>query len=98
MDDEPHNAAARRAPRGNAGKGRPKGARNKTTLAAKEAIALAADRIGGADALVRWVKAGEDNERIFWSVIYPKLLPLKVNSEVEVGNKLARALTWLPPR
>ncbi|MGQ0559164.1 MAG: hypothetical protein ACT4OE_06200 [Sphingosinicella sp.] len=78
-------------------RGRPKGSLNKTTLAAKEAIALAAEGLDGVDGLVAWAKASDDNLRLFWSVIYPKLLPLKVNSEVEVGTRFARALTWLPP-
>ncbi|MGQ0559379.1 MAG: hypothetical protein ACT4OE_07320 [Sphingosinicella sp.] len=84
--------------RGNAGKGRRKGSLNKTTLAAKEAIMLAAKGLNGVDGLVAWAKANDDNLRLFWSVIYPKLLPLKVNSEVEVGTRFARALTWLPPK
>ncbi len=42
---------------------------------------MAADRLGGADRLVIW--AGEDaqNERVFWSQIYTKLLPLQVTGE-----------------
>ena|SRR5690606_17827427 len=65
--------------RGNAGKGRPKGSANKTTQAAKDAIAQAAAELGGADRLVAWVKEEPHNERIFWGQIYPKLLPLQVN-------------------
>ena len=83
--------------RGTAGKGRPRGSRNKTTLAAKEAIALAAEGMGGVKALIAWAQANEQNERIFWSSIYPRLLPLKVDSEVEVGARLAGiAARWLP--
>ncbi len=61
--------------------GKPKGAVNKTTLAAKEAIAIAADRLGGAERLVEWVKEDPLNERTFWGSIYPKLLPLQVSGE-----------------
>lgn len=64
-----------------AGKGRPKGALNKTTLAAKDAIAQAADKLGGAERLVAWAKEDPTNERIFWGTIYPKLLPLQVSGE-----------------
>jgi hypothetical protein len=64
--------------KGNAGKGRPKGSQNKTTLIAKEAIATAAERLGGVDRLVAWAKEDEANEKSFWSTIYPKLLPLQV--------------------
>jgi len=83
--------------RGNAGKGRPKGARNKTTLAAKEAIAQAAEGLGGVEGIIGWALRSEENEKIFWSSIYPKLLPLKVDGEVDMGTKLAEvAARWLP--
>lgn len=75
----------------NNGRGRPKGALNKTTLAAKEAIALAADRLGGAERLVEWVKEDNANERVFWGTIYPKLLPLQVNGAGENGEHLVDA-------
>jgi hypothetical protein len=93
MSDESEKPANR----GNAGKGRPRGSRNKTTLAAKEAIALAAEGLGGVQALIAWVKKDDQNERIFWSSIYPRLLPLKVSGEVEMGSRLAEvAARWLP--
>lgn len=53
----------------------------KTTLAAKEAIALAADELGGPKRLVAWVKEDPANERVFWGTIYPKLLPVQVSGE-----------------
>jgi hypothetical protein len=58
--------------------GRTKGTPNKTTLAAKEAISLAAERLGGTDRLVSWAQEDPANERVFWGTIYPKLLPLQV--------------------
>lgn len=64
--------------RGNAGKGRPKGSKNKTTLAVKEAISMAADKLGGVERLVTWVKEDELNERVFWSQMYTKLLPHQI--------------------
>lgn len=67
--------------RGNAGKGRPKGALNKITLAAKDAIAQAFDRIGGVDALVAWIELSDDNRKIFYSTIHPKLIPVQVSGE-----------------
>ena len=63
---------------GKAGPGRPKGAQNKTTKAAKDAIAEAAEKLGGTNRLVKWAKEDPLNERAFWSTIYPKLLPLQV--------------------
>jgi len=67
--------------RGNAGKGRPRGAKNKTTLIAKDAIAAAAEKLGGVDRLVHWAKEDAQNERVFWGTIYPKLLPLQLSGE-----------------
>lgn len=64
--------------RGNAGKGRPKGALNKTTTVAKDAIAQAADQLGGTSRLVEWAREDAKNEHAFWATIYPKLLPLQV--------------------
>lgn len=64
-----------------AGPGRPKGVPNKTTLAAKEAIALAADRLGGAERIVAWAQEDPLNERAFWTSIYPKLLPVQVQGD-----------------
>lgn len=61
--------------------GRQKGTPNKSTQAAKDAIAQAAAELGGAARLVEWAKADKANERIFWGTIYPKLLPLQVSGE-----------------
>lgn len=59
--------------------GKPKGALSKTTKTAKEAIALAAEKLGGADRLVAWAQEEPQNERVFWGTIYPKLLPLQLS-------------------
>lgn len=77
-----------------AGKGRPKGSKNKTTLAAKEAISAAAEGLGGVDRMIKWAQEDAANERVFWGTIYPKLIGVDVN--VEAGKRLARALTWRP--
>lgn len=61
--------------------GKPKGALSKTTRTAKEAISIAAEKLGGADRLVEWAKEDPANERAFWTTIYPKLLPLQVTGE-----------------
>lgn len=73
---------------GKAGPGRPKGVPNKTTQAAKDAIAEAAARLGGVDRLVDWVKEDPDHEKAFWTSIYPKLLPLQVSGPGEGGEHL----------
>jgi hypothetical protein len=64
-----------------AGKGRPRGALNKTTRSAKDAIAAAAAALGGAERLTAWAREDPANERVFWGTIYPKLLPLQVAGE-----------------
>lgn len=64
-----------------AGPGRPKGVPNKTTKTAKDAIAAAAEALGGAERLTAWAQEDPANERVFWGTIYPKLLPLQVTGE-----------------
>lgn len=54
---------------------------SKTTLVAKEAIALAAQELGGVERLVKWVREDPRNERSFWTAIYPRLLPVQVTGE-----------------
>lgn len=58
--------------------GRKKGTPNKTTQLAKDAIALAAEGLGGADRLISWAKEDPANERAFWTQIYTKLMPVQV--------------------
>lgn len=65
----------------NAGKGRPKGAKNKTSTIAKDALAHAFDALGGQDALVSWALESDENRKIFYQAIWPKLLPLQVAGE-----------------
>lgn len=77
MSDAPKNSG--RFGKGNPGK--PKGAVTKTGKSAKEAIAIAAEGLGGAPRLVAWAKEDPQNERVFWGTIYPKLLPLQVSGE-----------------
>jgi hypothetical protein len=74
--------------------GRKAGTPNKTTQAAKEAIALVAEGLGGSDRMLAWAKEDPLNERLFWKDIYPKLLPLQVD------GKLGLNITWpvAPPK
>lgn len=60
----------------NKARGRPKGSQNKLGKAVKEVIAAAAESLGGEDRLVAWAKEDPQNEKAFWTSIYPKLLPL----------------------
>ncbi len=74
-----------------AGMGRKAGSVNKTTKLAKEAIAMAADALGGVDRLVSWAQEDPLNERAFWTSIYTKLLPVQV--QAEINGKLSHNLT-----
>ena len=75
------NSAINTGKFGKGNPGKPKGAKNKTTLAAKDAIAAAAEGLGGVNRLIAWAKEDPLNERVFWGSIYPKLLPLQVTGE-----------------
>ncbi|MFM0292810.1 MULTISPECIES: hypothetical protein [Paraburkholderia] len=79
-DSKQVQSAGKRKPPA-AGKGRKKGTLNKTTRAAKDAIAAAAEALGGAERLTEWAQEDPANERVFWGTIYPKLLPLQVTGE-----------------
>lgn len=70
----------------NMGKGRPKGAKNRTTLNIKEAITYAFNRLGGEKALYDWAMKNEENKRIFYSQIFLKLIPKDVNLGVTYPN------------
>jgi hypothetical protein len=87
MDNKQVSATGKRKPPA-AGKGRVKGSLNKTTKTAKEAIALAAEGLGGTNRLIAWAQEDPLNERAFWSSIYPKLLPLQVSGPGENGEHL----------
>lgn len=76
----------------NAGKGRPKGALNKVTQSAKDAIAEAAQELGGTKRLVEWVKEDPSNEKVFWGTVYPKLLPLQVNGAGADGEHISKVV------
>ena len=63
------------------GPGRPKGTPNKLAKAAKDAIAEAAEALGGAARMVEWVQSDPLNERAFWTQIYPKLVPVTLSGD-----------------
>lgn len=63
------------------GQGRPKGVPNKLTASVKEAIEAAAQGLGGGARLEAWAREAPENEKAFWTTIYPKLLPLQVTGK-----------------
>lgn len=70
---------------GNRGKGRKKGVPNRMTAAAKEAIAMAFEDLGGVDGLVKWAKSDPDNQKAFYTQVWPKIVPLQVNGSHDVN-------------
>lgn len=48
-----------------------------------EAVAQAFEEIGGVAALAEWVEASDDNRKIFYATIYPKILSLQAAGEPE---------------
>lgn len=63
--------------------GRKKGTPNKITGVAKSAIEFAAEGLGGGARLMAWAKSDPLNERVFWSQIYTKLLPLQLQGDAD---------------
>lgn len=61
----------------NAGKGRPKGSRNKTTVAAREAFQHAFDGLGGVDSLIVWA---QENRTEFYK-LFGRLIPVEHSGE-----------------
>ena len=46
---------------------------------ARDAIALAFDQAGGVAALAEWIMAHEDNRKIFYTNLYPKLIGVQAD-------------------
>lgn len=86
----------------NAGKGRVKGVPNKVTTLAKRAIAEAFDELGGKAALVEWAKLNDDNMKVFYATIWPKIIPLQVEADGTIDHNhthraagVSDALEWI---
>ena len=63
----------------------------------RQALALAAQRVGGVDALAKWIRSSTDNERIFWSAIWPRLLAIEAAMAAgEEPGLDVTAARWLP--
>lgn len=69
--------------------GRPKGSRNKKTVAVKEALENAFAGMGGTPALIKWAK---ENPTEFFK-IWSKLLPIQIASPSE-GEAEPLAITF----
>lgn len=77
--------------------GRQKGTPNKLSRAARDAISMAADDLGGKDRLVAWIKDDPQNERVFWSTIYTKLVPLQHSNDEDDGGpvNIKHTFEWM---
>lgn len=64
------------------GAGRKKGVPNKITTDVKQAIQLCAEGLGGHERMIAWAREDEQNERVFWGQIYPKLLPHQITGSL----------------
>lgn len=60
----------------NAGKGRPKGAVNRVSASAKEALMQAYNELGGVQGMVTWARKKENRANFYF--IWSKLLPHEV--------------------
>ena len=60
--------------------------------AARDAIARAFDEVGGVSALAEWATANEDNRKIFYSTLYPKLLGAQGAGAGELETKPIREI------
>jgi hypothetical protein len=74
--------------------GRKAGGTNITTRCVREMILEAAAGLGGARRLIEWAMEDERNERLFWSQVWIRLLPLQVQGtgpggEIELSVKLS---------
>lgn len=91
-------AAAKGTRPPNAGIGRKAGIPNKTTMAAKEAIALAAEGLGGTKRLISWAQEDPLNERAFWSSIYPKLIPVTLAGDKSNPLGMTMRIEFVKPK
>jgi hypothetical protein len=75
--------------------GRQKGVQNKMSIMAREVIEQAAAELGGMERLVAWVREAPENERVFWSTMYTKLLPMQVVGYA--NNPVSITVSWKRP-
>jgi hypothetical protein len=78
--------------------GRATGTPNKVTVSARQVLDEAFNKVGGVDRLAEWILKSPRNEYAWWTVIWPRTIPLSatVKSEIEhtirTGKDLEQAL------
>jgi hypothetical protein len=50
--------------------------------------------LGGTSAMLTWVKASTANERIFYSIILPKVIPKQVEGSLAHSGTIKQEYTW----
>jgi len=58
-------------------------ARPASAPTACDAVALAFEKIGGVARFAEWIESSEDNFKVFYATIYPKILSLQTVTEAE---------------
>ncbi len=96
MPDPVKNRPARGKPENltNAGKGRPKGAVNKTTALLKDAILQAAEEAGGDDGMAGYLKEQAEKNPGPFMALLGKVLPMQLTGEG--GGPVSLKISWLP--
>ena len=75
------------------GAGRAPGQANHRTLECKTIFEAATKMMGGAKGLMEWAQRNNENETIFWSIMFMKLIPVQVQGEIQTTNELVVSVT-----
>lgn len=79
------------------GSGRKPGTPNRTTAHLREVIEQVVVKLGGVERLYEWVQQNPDNERVFWSSIATKLLPVQVAGDATNPVTTNVVVSWKQP-
>ncbi len=77
-----------------AGSGRKRGQLMQRTIDTREVLHIAFNRIGGVDRLEQWIKEDPRNEFAFFTSMWPRLLPVRIEGqgprgEIELNVKIS---------
>jgi hypothetical protein len=72
---------------------------NKINQSFKDVLMEAVNLLGGARGLVKWVQKNDENERLFWTEIAPKVLPrvLEGNPDAPIPLQVIERRVIDPP-
>jgi hypothetical protein len=82
---------------GNRGKGRPKGAKNKTTALLKDAILMAAEEAGGEDGLTGYLKRQATENPAPFMALLGKVLPMQIIGDAENPIRMVTRVELVAP-